>query len=80
MPSVFLTLYVLLTNAVVALTETSTSFLDSSVIDFIVDGATAIIGLLSIQPLGTFIAISIVGAIVGLVTAIVNLARGRKRG
>lgn len=65
----------------VALTEgTSTSFLDSSVIDFIVDGATAIIGLLSIQPLGTFIAISIVGAIVGLVTAIVNLARGRKRG
>lgn len=49
--------------------------LDTSVMSYIVDGAKDVIGLLTIQPLGTFIAIGIVGSIVGLVATIVSVVR-----
>lgn len=63
----------------VYLTEgtTSSTFLDSSVMDYILEGAEGIIGLLSIQPMGTFIAISIIGGIIAVVASVVRLSKGR---
>lgn len=63
-------------NGLVTLTETGAStFLDSGVLDFILEGAEGIIGLLSIQPMGTFISISIIGGIIGIVASLVHLAK-----
>lgn len=58
------------------LSET-TSFLDSSVISFITESARSVIGLFSVQPLGTFIAIGLVGAVVGVVGSLVAMVRRR---
>ena len=57
------------------LSETTTSFLDSSIFQYVTDGAKSIIGLLSVQPMGTFIGIGLVGAVAGLVAMIVRMVR-----
>lgn len=42
------------------------SILDNSVINFVIDGIKDVIGLCTVQPIGTFITIGLVGAVVGL--------------
>ena len=42
------------------------SILDSSVINFVIDGIKDVISLCTVQPIGTFITIGLVGAVVGL--------------
>lgn len=42
------------------------SILDSSVVSFVIDGIKDVIGLCTVQPIGTFITIGLVGAVVGL--------------
>lgn len=59
------------------LAESGTNLFDSNVTNFITDAATDIIGLMSIQPLGTFLTIGVIGAVVGLVGAIVGMVRRR---
>ena len=44
----------------------SSSILDSSVVSFVIDGIKDVIGLCTVQPIGTFITIGLVGAVVGL--------------
>lgn len=44
----------------------SQSILDSSVVSFVIDGIKDVIGLCTVQPIGTFITIGLVGAVVGL--------------
>lgn len=56
------------------LSET-TSFLDASIFDYVTNGARSIIGLLSVQPMGTFVGIGLVGAVAGLVAMIVRMVR-----
>lgn len=48
------------------LSSTTSTLLDSSVVEFIVDGMKDVIGICTVQPLGTFITIGLVGSIVGL--------------
>ena len=55
--------------------EASTSLLDSTVVTFITDAIRQILGIMTTPPLGTFITIGIIGAVVGLVATIVNVAR-----
>ncbi len=55
--------------------EASTGLLDSSVVTFIVDAITKVLGIMTTPPLGTFITIGIIGAVVGLVATIVRVAR-----
>lgn len=55
----------------------ATSVIDNSVVTFVVDTAKDVIGILTTPPLGTFITIGIIGAVVGLVAGIVRLARNR---
>lgn len=50
----------------VMLTSGSSTLLDNSVVSFIVNGMEQVIGICTVQPLGTFITIGLVGAIVGL--------------
>ena len=45
---------------------TPSSILDNSVVSFVIDGIKSVIGLCTVQPIGTFITIGLVGAIVGL--------------
>lgn len=52
------------------------SILDSNVLDFIVDGITDVVGIMTTPPLGTFITIGIVGAVIGLA---LKLKRGVTR-
>ena len=42
------------------------SILDNSVINFVIDGIKDVISLCTVQPIGTFITIGLVGAVVGL--------------
>lgn len=42
------------------------SILDNSVVSFVIDGIKQVIGLCTVQPIGTFITIGLVGAVVGL--------------
>lgn len=58
----------------VFLTE-GASFLDNSVIEFITSAAKSVIGLFSVQPLGTFIAIGLVGSVVGLVAGLIHTVK-----
>lgn len=44
----------------------SGSILDNSVVSFVIDGIKQVIGLCTVQPIGTFITIGLVGAVVGL--------------
>ena len=55
----------------------ASSVIDKSVVTFVVDTAKEVIGILTTPPLGTFITIGIIGAVVGLVAGIVRLARNR---
>lgn len=55
--------------------ESSTSFLDSGIFTFIAEGAKTVIGLFSIQPMGTFIGIGLVSAVVGLVAGIMRMVK-----
>ena len=55
----------------------STGVMDSSAVTFVVDTAKDIIGILTTPPLGTFITIGIIGAVVGLVAGIVRMAKNR---
>lgn len=55
--------------------ETAASFLDSEVISFITNSAKSVIGLFSVQPLGTFIAIGLVGSVVGVVGGLISMVK-----
>lgn len=50
---------------VMFLTETA-GLLDEGVVTFITNGMKSVIGIMTVQPLGTFITIGLVGSIVGL--------------
>ena len=54
---------------------TSTSVLDGSVVTFVIDAVKQVIGILTTEPLGTFLTIGILGAVVGLAGTIVHLVR-----
>ena len=58
-----------------ASSEAGSSLLDSSVVTFIVDAIKQVLAIMTTPPLGTFITIGIIGAVVGLVATIVNVAR-----
>ena len=49
--------------------------LNSEVVDFIVEGATKILGVMTTPPLGTFLTIGIIGGVVGLVATIVRMVK-----
>lgn len=55
--------------------ETAASFLDSEVISFITNSAKSVISLFSVQPLGTFIAIGLVGSVVGVVGGLISMVK-----
>lgn len=55
--------------------DSSTSFLDFSIFKFIAEGAKTVISLFSIQPMGTFIGIGLVSAVVGLVAGIMRMVK-----
>ena len=56
--------------------EGATDFvLNSEVVDFIVEGATKILGVMTTPPLGTFLTIGIIGGVVGLVATIVRMVK-----
>lgn len=57
-----------------------TSILDNDVLTFIIEGAKQIIGLFSIQPLGAFLTISLLGSIVALVASVVAIVRSGGHG
>ena len=54
---------------------TSTSVLDSSIVTFVVDAVKQFLGILTPPPLGVFLTIGILGAVVGLVGVIVNMVK-----
>lgn len=60
---------------VVLETAESASVLDSEVVTFIVDAAQKVLGIMTTPPLGTFLTIGIIGAVVGLVGGIVRMVR-----
>lgn len=53
----------------------ATSVLDSGVLTFVVDGVKQVIGIMTIQPLGTFLTIGILGSIAGLTAGIIRMVR-----
>lgn len=53
------------------------SILDSDVVTFIVDGAQKVLGIMTTPPLGIFLTIGIIGAVVGLVGSIVSMVKRR---
>lgn len=55
----------------------ASTVLDSGVVDFIVDAASSIIGIMTTPPLGTFLTIGIIGAVVALVGGIVAMVKRR---
>ena len=58
-----------------ALEGASDYVLNSEVVDFIVEGATKILGVMTTPPLGTFLTIGIIGGVVGLVATIVRMVK-----
>lgn len=60
-----------------ALAEAGASILSEEVVTFVVDGATKIIGILTTPPLGVFLTIGILSAIVGLTGSIVRMVKRR---
>lgn len=61
-----------------AAAEETTSVLDSEVVTFVVDAVKQFIGILTTKPLGIFLTIGILGAVVGLTASIVHLVRRSK--
>ena len=55
----------------------TTSVLDSGVLTFVVDGVKQVLGIMTTQPLGTFLTIGILGSIAGLTAGIVRMVRHR---
>ena len=51
----------------------STNVLDSSIVTFVVDAVKQFLGILTTPPLGVFLTIGILGAVVGLVGVIVSM-------
>lgn len=56
-------------------TSTGTSVLDSSIVTFVVDAVKQFLGILTTPPLGVFLTIGILGAVVGLVGVIVSMVK-----
>lgn len=56
-------------------TGVSSSVLDSSIVTFVVDAVKQFLGILTTPPLGVFLTIGILGAVVGLVGVIVNMVK-----
>lgn len=55
--------------------DVGSSVLDTNTTTFVVNAAKEVLGLMTTPPLGTFITIGIMGAVVGLVGAVVAVAR-----
>lgn len=53
----------------------STNVLDSGIVTFVVDAVKQFLGILTTPPLGVFITIGILGAVVGLAGVILNLVK-----
>lgn len=49
--------------------------LDGNVVDFVVEGATKILGIMTTPPIGTFLTIGILGGVVGLVGTIIAMVK-----
>ena len=54
---------------------TTSNVLDSSIVTFVVDAVKQFLGVMTTAPLGVFLTIGILGAVVGLVGVIVNLVK-----
>lgn len=55
--------------------EGATSILDTGVVTFVVDGAKQILGIMTTPPLGIFLTIGIIGAVIGVVAGIVKTVK-----
>lgn len=53
----------------------SSNVLDSGIVTFVVDAVKQFLGILTTPPLGVFITIGILGAVVGLAGVILNLVK-----
>lgn len=53
----------------------TSNVLDSNVVTFIIDAVKQFLGIMTTPPLGTFLTIGILGAVVGLVATIVALVK-----
>lgn len=53
----------------------SSNVLDSSIVTFVVDAVKQFLGILTTPPLGVFLTIGILGAVVGLVGVIVSMVK-----
>lgn len=53
------------------------SILDGSVVTFVVDAVEQFIGILTTPPLGIFLTIGLLGAVVGLTGGIVRMVKRR---
>lgn len=54
---------------------TTSNVLDSGIVTFVVDAVKQFLGILTTPPLGVFLTIGILGAVVGLVGVIVNMVK-----
>lgn len=57
--------------------ETTASILDSSVVQFVVDGAKSVIEIMATPPLGIFLTIGLIGGVIGVVGGIVRMVKRR---
>lgn len=55
--------------------EAVTSILDAEVVTFVIDGVKQVIAILTTPPLGVFLTIGLLGAVVSIVGTIVSLVR-----
>lgn len=53
----------------------TSNVLDSSIVTFVVDAVKQFLGILTTPPLGVFLTIGILGAVVGLVGVIVSMVK-----
>lgn len=63
-------------NILIATGEGAASLLDSSVVTFIVDAMGQVLSVMTTPPLGTFLTIGILGAVVGLTATIIHTVKG----
>ena len=59
------------------LAEGVSSILNTEVVTFVIDAVTKVIGILTTPPLGIFLTIGLLGAVVGVTGTIVRMVKSR---
>ncbi len=59
------------------LAEGVSSILNAEVVTFVIDAVTKVIGILTTPPLGIFLTIGLLGAVVGVTGTIVRMVKSR---